>query len=130
MTLPENAENTAEPTKTPQRKKFDEEFAAQFNNFCDNALPTIPELHGIAVIPIWTNQPEKTPSGLLRLQNPNPPYTESLLMLLKRLIAFIADANSDLLLQMRIADQYAAELAAEIKERQEKLAQPPAAKND
>lgn len=131
MTLPENTENApAQANDEPARKTFDEEFAAQFNDFCDNALKTVPELHGIAVVPLWTSQPKKTPSGILRLQNPNPPYTESLLMLLKKLLAFFADANSDLLLHMRIADQYANELATEIKSRQAQLEQLTPAKND
>lgn len=112
------------------RRTFEEEFFAQYNEFCDKAIKDIPELHGLAIIPIWTNQPEKSPSGVLRLRNPNPPYLNSLMMLLKRLSVFGADVHSDLVLQLRMFDQYASELAARIKEQQELLEQIAPEKND
>jgi hypothetical protein len=112
------------------RRTFEEEFFAQYNEFCDKAIKDIPELHGLAIIPIWTNQPEKSPSGVLRLRNPNPPYLNSLMLLLTRLSVFGADVHSDLVRQLRMFDQYADELAARIKEQQELLEQIAPEKND
>lgn len=112
------------------RRTFEEEFFAQYNEFCDRAIREIPELHGIAVIPLWENQPEKSPSGILRLKNPNPPYLPSLLLLLKRLAVFGVDVHSDFVMQLRMFDQYAKELASKIKEREEILDEANTPKND
>jgi hypothetical protein len=122
-------ENEQVEAQENKRRTFDEEFFAQYNEFCDRAINDIPELHGIAVIPLWTNPPEKLPAGILRLRNPNPPYLASLMMLLKRLAAFGTDAHSDLILQLRMFDQYANELANKIKERHEEIAQSENTKN-
>lgn len=124
----ENEQVEAQPQTT--RRTFEEEFFAQYNEFCDKAIKEIPELHGLAIIPLWTNQPEKFPSGVLRLRNPNPPYLNSLMLLLKRLAIFGADAHSDFVLQLRMFDQYANELANKIKEQHEILSQAETPKND
>lgn len=124
----ENEQIEAQTTTT--RRTFEEEFFAQYNAFCSKAINDIPELHGIAVIPLWTNQPEKSPSGVLRLRNPDPPYLNSLMMLLKRLSVFGTDVHSDLVLQLRMFDQYASELAARIKEQQDLLDQRGATQHD
>ncbi len=84
-------------------------------------MSNVPELAGLALIPIWTNQPENTPSGLLRLRNQQPPYLAGLLALLKRLAAFNVDVHRDFVGQLQMFDRYAAELADQIKERIEQL---------
>ena len=106
QTLPEGSE--------PTRRPFDEEFFVQSNEFCTKVIKDIPELAGLAVVPLWANQPAKTPSGVLRLRNSQPPYLASLLLLLNRLAAFNVDVHTDLMTQLRMFDQYAAELATKI----------------
>lgn len=105
------------------RLAFDAEFVKTVEEFSAALLAKLPELHGLAVVPLWVNQPENTPPGLLRLRDPNPPYIASLLRLLARLAAFNVEINKDLVNQARMFDAYAAQLADTIKERTEALNQ-------
>lgn len=110
-----------QPEIQPDRLPFDVELYKRAHEFCDAALAAVPELHGIAIVPLWSTQPKKTPSGLLRLRNPQPPYLASLLMLMKRLAAFSAQVHNDLFAQFDMVDRYAAELSSQIKARLEEL---------
>lgn len=103
------------------RKPFDVEFFTAAHDFSTRAMANVPELHGLAIIPLWTTQPENTPTGLLRLRNPQPPHLPSLLMLLKTLAAFGVEAHRDMVSQLQMFDRYAAELIAQIKARKEEL---------
>ena len=105
----------------PERLPFDVEFYKLSEAFCNDAISKVPELAGVAIIPIWANQPENTPSGLLRLRNQQPPYIAGLLTLLGRIVAFTTDVHRDFVAQLKMFDQYAAELAEQIKERVETL---------
>lgn len=111
------------PEIQSDRLPFDVELYRRAHEFCDQALAAVPELHGIAIVPLWATQPKKTPSGLLRLRNPQPPYLASLLMLMKRLAAFSAQVHNDLFAQFDMVDRYAAELSAQIKAKLEQLTQ-------
>ena len=110
-------ENAAGQTRLP----FDAEFFKLVEAFTVEALTKVPELHGIALIPLWVNQPENAPSGLLRLRDATPPYMASLLRLLTRLAAFNVEVNRDLINQIKMFDTYAAQLAETIKERTETI---------
>lgn len=110
------AETPATPTP-PSRLPFDVEFFKLTEAFTVAALEQLPELHGIALIPLWVNQPENTPSGLLRLRDASPPYMASLLKLLARLATFNVEVNKDLVNQIKMFDSYAAQLAQTIEER-------------
>ncbi len=116
-------EQNQQPEIQPERLPFDVELYKRADDFCNAAMAAVPELHGIAIIPLWATQPKKTPAGLLRLRNPQPPYLASLLMLLKRLAAFSAQVQNDLFGQFEMIDRYAAELSAQIKARIEELTQ-------
>lgn len=102
---------------TPARLPFDVEFFKLVETFTVTALEQLPELHGVAIIPLWVNQPENTPSGLLRLRDATPPYMASLLKLLARLATFNVEVNKDLVNQIKMFDSYAAQLAQAIQER-------------
>jgi hypothetical protein len=110
----------------PARLTFDAELFKRASEFCDAALIAVPELEGVAVVPLWSVQPEKTPNGLLKLRSMQPPYVGSLLKLVARLTAFSVDAHRDLVMQLQMFDRHAAELAAQIEARQQQLAAPPA----
>jgi hypothetical protein len=113
-----NDQSAVESTRLP----FDVEFFQAAHQFTTTALENIPELHGVAVVPLWQTQPENTPSGLLRLRNPQPPFIASLLMLLQKLTAFSVEAHRDMVKQLQMFDGYAAELASQIKARRDELA--------
>jgi hypothetical protein len=113
------------------RLPFDAELYKQGEEFCVKILTDIPELHGVAIIPLWTNQPENTPPGLLRLRDPSAPYLASVLRLLGRLAAFNVELHRDLMAQLKVFDSYAAQLAEKIKEQTDELNRlNPEAKND
>lgn len=113
-----------QPTdEQPSRISFDAEMAKRADEFCTAAMAVIPELHALAVIPVWNLQTENTPSGFLRLRNPQPPYTGSLMLMLSRLTAFSTDINRDLMTQMQAIDRYASELATQITARTQQLEQ-------
>lgn len=103
------------------RQPFNAEFVDRVNDFATELLAAIPELHGIALVPVWNVQPENTSAGILRLRNPQPPFLPSLMQLLKRLAAFNVDVQRDLVGQLQMYDNYAAELSATIKARIEEL---------
>lgn len=107
---------------TSERLPFDAQFFVAANEFCNNALTAVPELHGIAIVPLWQPAPEQSPAGLFRLRNPQPPFLASLLMLMQRLTAFSVEAHRDMIGQLKMFDGYANELAAQIKARREELA--------
>lgn len=101
----------------PSRAPYDIAFFQIVEKFTQEVLQVIPELHGIAIVPLWTNQPENAPSGLLRLRDATPPYMASLIRLLARLAAFNGEVHRDLIGQIKMFDGYAAQLAETIKER-------------
>ena len=113
--------DTPQPAPETARLPFDVEFYKLSETFSADALKQVPELAGIAIIPVWANQPENTPSGLLKLRNQQPPYLAGLLSLLGRIFAFATDVHRDFIGQLRMFDQYAAELANQIKERVDEL---------
>ena len=109
------------------RLPFDVEFMRRGEEFCNDVMAAVPELHGLALVPLWTSQPENAPPGLLSLRSKEPPFTASLLMLMRRLSLFSVDVHKDLVGQLRMLDQYAAHVAEQIKQQKEeldKLAQP------
>jgi hypothetical protein len=120
QTAPETIQDDTDPAA---RLPFDAEFVQHVRAFCDAVLTNVPELHGIAIVPLWNNQPENMPAGLLQLRNVQPPYLLSLTALLRRLAAFSAEAQADFAQQVRIVEQYALELDARVKERIEELNQ-------
>ncbi|NDD52264.1 hypothetical protein EBZ39_00030 [bacterium] len=107
--------------QTSDRLPFDVEFYKLSEEFCTDAIKKVPELAGVAIIPVWLNQPENTPTGLLKLRNHQPPYLAGLLALLGRIVAFATDVHRDFIGQLKMFDQYAAELANQIKERLDML---------
>jgi hypothetical protein len=111
-----------QPTEIPaERMPYDAAFLKHSEEFCVNLLSTLPELAGIALVPLWNNPPEKMPPGFLKLRNTQPPFMASLLALLGRLTNFSLEVHRDLVGQLKMFDQYAAELAQQIKTRQEDL---------
>jgi hypothetical protein len=112
------------PTEIPaERLPYDAAFLKHSEDFCVELLGKIPELAGIALVPLWNNPPEKMPPGFLKLRNTQPPFMASLLSLLGRLTNFSIEVHRDLVGQLKMFDQYAAELAQQIKTRQEDLNQ-------
>lgn len=103
------------------RLPFDVEFMRRGEEFCNSVLAAVPELHGIALVPLWSSQPENAPPGVLSLRSKEPPFTASLLMLLRRLALFSVDVHKDLVGQLRMLDQYAAHVAEQIKQHREEL---------
>jgi hypothetical protein len=110
-------ETAAEPARLP----FDAEFMRQSDIFCEQLLQQIPELNSIALIPIWNNQPENMAPGLLRLRDPSMPYLATLLQLLARMAAFNTAVHKDLLGQLKLLDNYATELANNVRARIDEL---------
>lgn len=109
----------APQTETQQttRPPYDVTFFQIVEKFTEAVLTQVPELHGIAIVPLWTNQPENAPAGVLRLRDATPPYMASLIRLLARLASFNVEVHRDLINQIKMFDGYAAQLAETIKER-------------
>lgn len=103
------------------RLPCDVELYRQSEEFCVKLLEEIPELHAVAIIPLWTNQPENTPPGLLRLRDPSAPYLASILKLMGRIAAFNVELHRDFMGQIKVFDNYAAQLAEKIKEYTEEM---------
>jgi hypothetical protein len=117
----EPTQQTENQTNNPTRLPFDAEFVKQVEKFCAAVMSAVPELHALAIVPIWENQPEKMPAGLLHLRNPQPPYIPSLLATLTRLTVFNVDLHRDLVGQIGQYERYVAQLSAEAQTQLEKL---------
>lgn len=117
----EATQQTENQTNSPARLPFDAEFVKHVEEFCTAVMLAVPELHALAIVPIWENQPEKMPAGLLHLREPQPPYIPSLLATLKRLTVFNVDLYRDLVGQIGAHERYAAQISSEIQAQLEKL---------
>jgi len=107
-------QNQQEEENTNTRKTFIEELLQHVEFFCKTAMASVPELEGIAIVPVWSNQPEKIPPGFVQLRNAEPPYLASLLKLQQRMVAFSVDVNKDMMKQLRMFDEYAVHLSEQI----------------
>lgn len=94
---------------------------SEANKFAESIIKKVPELHGIAIVPIWLPQLQDVPRGLLRLRNESPPYIAALLQMLGNLTAFSVDVHRDMMNQMRAFDQMAKDLSDEVKNKIEQL---------
>lgn len=108
----ETEENQAvvEPTRLP----YDAEFVKTTEEFIAKAMQSIPELQGVAVVPLWTRQPENFPPGFLKLRPSGGLYVQELLKLISLFTAFSVDVHKDFMGQVQILDNY-------VRERQNKL---------
>lgn len=93
---------------------------SEANKFAEEMIRKIPELHGLAIVPIWMPQLQDVPRGLLRLRNETPPYIAALLQMLGNISAFGADVQRDMMTQLRAFDQMAKDISTEV---QNKLAE-------
>lgn len=84
------------------------------NKFAEAMIKKIPELHGLAIIPIWMPQLQDVPHGLLRLRNETPPYIAALLQIMGNLSAFGSDVQRDMMNQLRAFDQMAKDISTEV----------------
>lgn len=126
MDVPSLSQQTLNQPEKPAieskgRLPHDVELYKQAEDFCVQVMEQIPELHALAIVPVWTNQPEGTPPGLLRLRDPSAPYLASVLRLLGRLAAFNVELHRDLMAQLKVFDNYAAQLAEKIKDYTEEM---------
>jgi hypothetical protein len=113
-----------QPDIQPDRLPYDVELYKRADEFCQVLLKSLPELAGLAIVPVWSTPPKDVPSGLLRLRNPQPPYANTMLLsLLKRMAAFSVDVHAQLVQQFAMYDQYAAELTRQINTKREELNQ-------
>lgn len=117
----EAAQPQENQTSNPARLPFDAEFVKHVEEFCAAVMTAVPELHALVIVPIWENQPEKMPAGLLHLRDPQPPYVPSLLAALKRLAVFNVDLHRDLVGQLGQYERYAAQLSAQVQTQLEEL---------
>lgn len=105
----------------PQRLAYDAEFVGHMEDFCKKVLAAVPELHGLAIVPVWHSQPENMPPGFIHLQpSVQPPFANSLLTLLKRLAAFNTGVQKDLIGQLGMIERYVEHLT---KMRDDRLAE-------
>ena len=109
-TEPEENQVVAEPTRLP----YDAEFVKYTEEFIAKSLQSIPELQGVAIVPLWTRQPENFPPGFLKLRQQSGLYVQELLKLISLFTAFSVEAHKDFMGQVQILDNY-------VRERQNKL---------
>lgn len=104
---------------TPTRLPYDVEFVRQTEAFVEKALQELPELQGLAIIPVWTRQPEKFPPGFLKLRAQNNLYVAELLKLLSLFTAFSVEVHKDFMGQVQILDNYLREVQSKLQETQQ-----------
>jgi hypothetical protein len=117
----------APPEQTPEnmetRLPYDAEFVKHVEEFSGKMLATLPEMQGVAIIPIWAHQPEDFPPGFLRLRAQNRLYMPELLKLMSLLTAFAVEAHKDFMNQIKVLDNYLQEMSSKLKETETAFAQ-------
>jgi hypothetical protein len=111
-------ENVNAEQNMPARLPYDVEFVKQTEEFSEKLLQTLPELQGLAIVPLWIRQPEKFPPGFLKLRSQNNLYVAELLKLLSLFTAFSVDVHKDFMGQMQILDNYLREMQNKLQETQ------------
>lgn len=109
-------QNVPETENMETRLAYDAEFVKQTEEFSAKTLALLPELHGVAIIPIWAHQPKDFPPGFLRLRAQNRLYMPELLKLMSLFTAFAVEAHKDFMGQIKILDNYLQELTGKIQE--------------
>lgn len=119
----EGQETRPEPAPVIESEKpaCDLTFFSEANKFAENAIKNIPELHGVAIIPLWMPQLQDVPPGILRLRNETPPYIPALMQLLGKISEFSINVHRDMNTQFRAYNQMAHDIAAEVKNKVEEL---------
>lgn len=130
--MSEETPNQPAEEQTPGRLSYDAEFVKHTEEFCSTVLARLPEVQGLAIIPIWTHQPEKLPPGFLRLRAQGNLYMPELLKLLGLFMAFSVEVQKDFMGQVRILDNYLHEMTTKLQELQGEQTDTPtdAANND
>jgi hypothetical protein len=106
------------PAPQPTRLPYDAEFVRQTEEYCAKILADLPELQGVAIVPIWTRQPEDFPPGLLKLRPRDGLYVAELLKLLSLFTAFSVEAHKDFMNQVKILDNYLHEMQGRLQQQQ------------
>ncbi len=96
------------------RLPFDVEFRQVSEEFSGHLMASLPELAGIAIVPLWNNKPENVPVGVLRLRNANPPYMQILLAMLERLTAMGTEIHQAIVGQIQLYGRHSDELLQRI----------------
>ena len=112
--IPPNAVGANTPAERPP---CDIVMFHSAQKFSEEMLRVIPELQGVAIIPLWAPELNNIPNGILRLRNESIPYVDGLLRMIGRITAFMSDAHRDLFVQLRALKQIADRVGEEIKEK-------------
>lgn len=100
----------------PERLPFDVEFFTAARDFSTNVLAKVPELHGVAVLPVWGITVDKIPSGVLVFRPELPrPLIGPLYRTMGQLATFGVDVHQKLAEELGQYDAYARKLLEEIK---------------
>lgn len=108
----------------PERLPFDVEFFTTADAFSTSILAKVPELSGVAVLPVWAITVDKIPSGMLRFRPDLPrPLIGPLYRTMGQLAAFGVDVHQKLAEELGQYDAYARKLLEEIKTLEQKREQ-------
>lgn len=99
----------------PTRLPFHVEFFEAANQFSNDTLSKIPELQGVAIVPLWSPVPEDVPVGVLRVRSDGQLFIPQLFKMLGQLSSFNLELHQKLAEQLGKIDQYAHDLTEEIK---------------
>lgn len=117
----ENAENMPSEKDIPpaveaDRMPFDEALLKETEEYMTRVLKSVPEIGGLAVIPVWANPTDNMPPGFLRVRNPKEPPMAAMLQLNQNMAKFSIMLDRELLNQYRFFDERVSELIKKYKE--------------
>lgn len=99
----------------PERLPFDVAFFTAANDFSTTILAKVPELQGVAILPVWAVAVDKIPSGILRFSPEVRAPFGPLYRTLGQIATFGVDVHQKLAEELGQYDTYAKKLADEIK---------------
>lgn len=102
------------------RLPFDQTLLQEAEDFMEKVLKQVPEIGGLALVPIWINPGENMPPGFLRLRNPKEPPMAPILQLVQNMAKFSLMLDRELLNQYKFFDERVAELVKKFEDASDK----------
>jgi len=104
------------PAIEADRMPFDEALLKETEEYMTKVLKAVPEIGGLAVIPVWNNPTDNMPPGFLRVRNPKEPPMAAMLQLTQNMAKFSIMLDRELLNQYRFFDERVGELMKKYEE--------------
>jgi hypothetical protein len=118
-----DAPRSSNPQPAPARETFHQEFFRRAQLFIHDMLIFVPELEGVAIVPSWEVQQDRLPYGVLIGRNGPLQSPQEVVHMADQLHGALRTVMEASYNTLQAIDNRMAELAEEIRDKQQQLAQ-------